>query len=236
MESSTSDSRLLIHARVLFELDANGRIVRVNEIDPENEAPAVFFARGVKSNLVLFRQDVPDWLASEIATLAQRISLWDGVGQDSGVYEPIRSSFAHWQSEFDETHGPAFEFPDSFSTSENESTILDSSDVSVLAKNFPYTQSIFASRSPVAVVLRDEQAVACCFSARKSDVASEAGVATLEQFRGLGFAQATTAAWAEKVRSQALIPLYSTSWSNQGSLKVAKRLGLKAYADTWSVS
>jgi hypothetical protein len=44
-----------------------------------------------------------------------------------------------------------------------------------------------------------------------------------------------TAAWAAAIRASGRIPLYSTSWSNTGSLAVARKLGLSVYASDWSV-
>jgi predicted GNAT family acetyltransferase len=77
--------------------------------------------------------------------------------------------------------------------------------------------------------------VSVCFSARRSRVAAEAGVETAAGFRGRGFGSRVTAAWALVVRASGRIPLYSTDWSNEPSLALARELGLVAYAADWSV-
>jgi hypothetical protein len=78
--------------------------------------------------------------------------------------------------------------------------------------------------------------VSVCFCARRSNVAAEAGVETAARFRGRGFGPRVTAAWALTVRATGRIPLYSTDWSNESSLAVARKLRLKGYAAVWSIS
>lgn len=85
-------------------------------------------------------------------------------------------------------------------------------------------------------IVEDGYPVSICFCARHSDEAAEAGLETAEAFRGRGFGPRVTAAWALAVRAAGLVPLYSTAWSNNASLSVAGKLGLVAYASTWSLS
>jgi len=78
--------------------------------------------------------------------------------------------------------------------------------------------------------------VSVCFSARGSSIAAEAGVETAVGFRGRGFGPRVTAAWASAVRAAGRVPLYSTDWSNESSLVLARKLGLEAYAADWSAT
>jgi RimJ/RimL family protein N-acetyltransferase len=74
-----------------------------------------------------------------------------------------------------------------------------------------------------------------CFCARITALAAEAGVETVEAFRGQGYASIAVAGWADAVRRRGLIPLYSTSWENVASQGVARKLGMIHYGDDWSI-
>ena len=93
-----------------------------------------------------------------------------------------------------------------------------------------------ASAGSPCYPVEDGHAVSVCFCARKSNVAAEAGLETAIEFRGRGLAPRVVSAWALAVRETGRIPLYSTSWSNDASLAVARKLGLMAYASSWSIS
>jgi RimJ/RimL family protein N-acetyltransferase len=211
--------------------------VRINESDPEEEAPLVFIDRGRSSNLVRFRNDVPDELVEELDYLAQTLSPWKGDQPDLADYEGIRGRIHQWRSISKEEQNVAYRFPSmDFELPVLQCTLITSENAELLTESFPYTKSILDERSPVVAVVSDGQAVSACYSARKTQDAAEAGVATLEGYRGRGFAVATVAAWAHAVLESGLTPLYSTSWDNHASRAVAAKLGLEVYAATWAIS
>jgi predicted GNAT family acetyltransferase len=85
------------------------------------------------------------------------------------------------------------------------------------------------------MVTENNIAVSVCFSARNSDKAVEAGVETLEDYRGKGYAIRVASSWAQAIRQSQRIPLYSTSWDNYSSQSVAKRLQLHFYGTDISI-
>ena len=232
-----SEPLLEQHVRVLFELDQTNRITRVNESDPEEEAPLVFIARGRNSNLVRFRNDVPDDLTEEIGLLVKNISPWKIDQPTPEDFDDIRARVERWRHISREEQGIAFMFPSRvFEPPAIGCTLITTENDELLAESFPYTKSILDQRSPVVAVAINGRAVSACYSARKSVHAAEAGVATLEGYRGRGFAGATVAAWARAVFESGLTPLYSTSWDNRSSRAVATRLALQPYASTLAIS
>ncbi|SDJ15598.1 GNAT family N-acetyltransferase [Nonomuraea jiangxiensis] len=88
--------------------------------------------------------------------------------------------------------------------------------------------------APWAMVVKDDQVVAVCHSARLTSAGAEAGTWTAPAFRGRGYAAATTAAWAGLLPG---IPLfYSTSADNRSSQRVAARLGLRPLGWLWHLT
>ncbi len=78
-------------------------------------------------------------------------------------------------------------------------------------------------------------AVSLCYCARLTDYTAEAGLETLKDYRGRGYAQAVVAAWARAVRGTGRIPFYSTASENTASQAVARKLGLVRYAVGFSL-
>ncbi len=106
----------------------------------------------------------------------------------------------------------------------------------LLSSEFAWLGDELNVRTPVVAMVVDGASVSVCFSARSTRDASEAGVETLPEHRGRRYAGAVTAAWAARVRQQGRIPLYSTSWTNQASRRVADRLGLIQYATDFHIT
>jgi hypothetical protein len=129
--------------------------------------------------------------------------------------------------------GPAFSFGDQIPTPSG-TLLVDRSNTSVL-EQFAWLMAEIDERQPCFAVVRDGIAVSICISARRTKRAAEAGVDTLEAYRGHGYATAVTSAWALAVRAEGLTPLYSTGWENAASRGVARRLGLIQYGADWSV-
>src|SRR5262249_25108572 len=95
---------------------------------------------------------------------------------------------------------------------------------------------IEAGRAPVMAILEGETPISLCFCARRSSAPAEAGLETAREFRGRGLGPRVTAAWALAIRASGRVPLYSTSWKNEASLAVARKLALLPYASDWSIA
>jgi predicted GNAT family acetyltransferase len=72
----------------------------------------------------------------------------------------------------------------------------------------------------------DGHAVAVCCSGRRTSMAHEAALETAPPYRGRGYAAQVVTAWAGVVRDMGRVPLYSTSWQNEASRAVARKLAL----------
>jgi RimJ/RimL family protein N-acetyltransferase len=217
-----------LHLTTLYETDASGRLTTTRE-PAKKPAPTFVLVRSATASAWGIRADVSDALAEELAALARA--------------EPPHADLHDLPTHVDryralgttEWFGPAFEFPESVAA---QSDIVVVDDERALHANFRgwVPVEIAAGCAPVMSIAVEGDPVSICFCARRSDVAAEAGVDTAPAYRGRGYAGRVTSAWALAMRAAGRIPLYSTSWTNTASLAVARKLGLVAYANTWSIA
>jgi RimJ/RimL family protein N-acetyltransferase len=223
-----SDSKLLrAHVGALFTQDDAGRLIRVNEPGGQ-PAPRFFLGQTTEGSEWWFRADltedtiqsleaacaaVPDLLTAEPSR--------DRVAPFRAILERSAQIEAAWA-------GPAFHFPDLPAVS-SSSVRITRANADLLK---PYLESwsddVSRGQTLYAVVI-DGKAVSVCASVRES-AAHEAGVETAPAFRGNGYAGQAVHAWAAAVRRMNKVPLYSTSWTNTGSLAVARKLNLVQFA------
>ena len=214
--------------RTLYRLDSDGRIVGKPHPEP---APGPLFCiiRGKQSCAWAVRADVPRDLADELGRLARE--------------EPPASDFRdpplHAERylslvEGAVDSGPSFAFPEHIPRPQG-TVFID--DVRALDRHFSgWSATEVPYRTPIVAVVEDGYAVSACFCARRTDEAAEAGLETAPSYRGRGLAPRVAAGWALAIRASGRVPLYSTSWSNDASLAVARNLGLDMYASQWSIS
>lgn len=220
---STPDLQL----QTLFVLNGEGRITSTREAKASS-GPMLALVRSPTSCAWGVRADVPDAIARELSSLVRgephALDL-----RDAPVHADKYVSLVGGRIE----SGPAFTFPDAV---DQPADVVLVKDPRLGERNFPWLADELAGVSPVLAVVEDGHAVSVCFCARRSDVAAEAGLETVEAFRGRGFGTRVTAAWAMAIRASRRIPLFSTSWNNDASLAVARKLGLVAYASDWCLS
>lgn len=80
---------------------------------------------------------------------------------------------------------------------------------------------------PCFAIVANGSAVSACRTARHVDRVVQAGVNTLEDYRGRGYATRVVRAWGKAVTERGWEPLYSTWRENTASRAVAGKLGLR---------
>lgn len=229
-----------LHLETLFLRDARGRIVSTNEPRP-SPGPLFALVRGVDACAWAVHATVPDALARRLDELAQDETPERDfeapphhAAQYRALLAPIVADENAGRRELALFDGPAFAFPASLPPVQG-TVLID--DERLLMRHFRGWEigEIAAGCGPMAAILDDGYPVSICFSARRTDVAAEAGLETAAPFRRRGYGARVTAAWAHAVRAGGRTPLYSTAWSNLASRAVARRLGLILYASNWSL-
>lgn len=227
---------LKLQAEALFTHDAQGRIVAVNQ-PGGGLAPRVFFGRTRAGNLWRLRHDLPPGAANQLNELA--------------AAEPVLSDLAARPRRLDAMlailgedgdakvghAGPAYRFPEHLPVMAGVTRITWEN--RRLLRAMPaYLEDVergLDAYAPRFAVVEDGVAVAICNSARLTGRAAEAGVETLQPYRGRGYATKVVAAWALAIRETGRTPLYSTSWDNLASRAVARKLGLVVYGSDLSL-
>lgn len=213
-----------MHVQALFTHDEDGHLERVNEPDGA-PAPRFFLGRTRDGDVWRFRRDVDHDIRRDLEAAIQSDVLTKDAPDSplsASRYEKILARSALVQKTW---LGPAFCFPDELPGTAG--TILVTDDNAdflrpLLAAWVPDTRLC----QPMFALIVDDSAVAVCASVRRTSDAHEAGVDTAPSHRGRGYAPRVVSAWARAVRDMGRVPLYSTSWKNEASRAVARKLAL----------
>lgn len=226
---------MAIHIQALFTNDARSRLLCVNEPGGGGPAPRLFLGRTRIGNLWRFRADLSVSLTEELEALC----IDEPVGAEFGVAPRHAEAYAQLL----ETHapvrtlwmGPAYRFTE-FPEPSRPLLVITETNAEILRGGFEELVADLPAWQPFLAVVEKGQAVSVCRSVRITPAAHEAGVETLPDFRGKGYAKDVVAGWARAVHSLGAIPLYSTSWENIASQAVAKKLRLAPYGADFDVT
>ncbi|HZI41684.1 MAG TPA: GNAT family N-acetyltransferase [Gemmatimonadaceae bacterium] len=213
-----------LHVEVLFTLDRIGDLDRVNEPDGA-PAPRFFLGRTTDGLVTYFRHDVDQSLRRQIEAVASERRLLDRPlveEPDTAPYERILTRVGAVKKIW---CGPAFSFPRELLT-DAEVMLVTGENAHLLEELLPAWLPDVALCQPMAALIVDGRAAAVCCSGRRTDMAHEAALETAPTVRRRGYAARVVPAWARAVRAISRVPLYSTAWNNEGSLAVARKLGL----------
>ena len=217
-----------------FTHDPEGRIVSTKE-PGGGPAPRFFLGRTGEGNLWRVRHDVPPDTARQLVELARNEPVHDDLRAAPGNLDAMMDALRKDHEPLEDS-GPAYRFPDDLPAPANV-TRITRANLDLLRRIVPDMDDLerdFEQCEPSTAIVVDGAAVADCYSSCLTMRAAEAGVVTLDDYRGRGYASAVVAAWAHILRDSGRIPLYSTTWDNLASQGVARKLGLIQYAaDLW---
>ncbi len=235
--AAVSDIELLaIQIDALFTHDSDGRIRTINE-PGSGPAPRFFFGRTSAGNLWRFRYDLSERTVQKLQELAASEPVHADLRTEPRHLETIKEVLGEDQAIHSLHFGPAYHFPDELPLPGDVTRITR--DNLQLLRGLGWDLEALAEeledREPVLARLEGSVAVSLCFCARLTNRCAEAGVETVEAYRGLGYAPTVVAGWARAIRPTGKVPLYSTSWDNSASQAVARKLGLVQYATDLSL-
>lgn len=196
MTSNTSNRKLLeFQVEALFTHDAKGRLVAVNE-PGGGPAPRFFFGRTRKGNLWRVRYDVPESIALRLGDLADNESVVNDLAAMPERLDAMLAALGEDGAASVGHSGPAYRFPDDVPSPPGV-TRITRSNRHLLRWMDSHRDDIergLDAYEPRMAVIQNGVAVSICNSARLTDRAAEAGVETLEGYRGRGYAPMVVAA------------------------------------------
>jgi len=225
-----------IQVEVLFTQEKNGCLQRINEpIGAAKPAPRFFFGYTNEGSICRFRHDLPDNIVTQLREIAAAEPMPINSQKISSVHRQFKEILQSHAPIERIWVGPAYRFPEHIAPPTNV-VRLSRANAKLLKGDFAKIVSELDSSQPYLAVIEDSQVVSICRSVRSSPRAHEAGVDTLVGYRRRGYATSVVAAWALAVRVLNRTPLYSTSWDNVASQRVARRLGLVQYGVDYHVT
>ncbi|MGB1016552.1 MAG: GNAT family N-acetyltransferase, partial [Nannocystaceae bacterium] len=203
------------------------RIVRANDW-VEHELPRVHLGRTSAGNTWRFRSDLPDELVADLEALCREEPVCDEPARQPKMLDALRDLLAAHAEIKDCSHGPTYWLPPQVHLGDGGMRI-DETRAAVLQGELAAWRPDIPHEQPFCVALNDGVAASVCASVRKGLGAHEAGVETKTTHRRRGFAHQALSAWAREVRGLKLHALYSTSWENLASQRLATKLGFVCY-------
>lgn len=213
-------------ANLLYTFDSQNRLIGINETNSKQPIPYFYLMRTATHTLCRIRHDIPDELADKLEKLAQTEPPTANLQKPLHV-DTYRKLLEQYVSISQSYLGPAYTLPELTPT--QKTTLITSENKVLLQAHFAYGIDEFDDINPIVVYALNNEAVAICFCARKTESLAEAGVYTVEKHRGNAYAALVVRDWSIAVRATNRQPLYSTSDDNLASQSVARKLAAVHY-------
>ena len=219
---------------VLLARDAQGRST-VTRDPSARPAPRLFLGRSAEGNVWAVRDDVDAETRNALEQLCRSeppLARPDAP-RPPQCRERALALLAPVETEW---RGPAYVLPSELPCDPRAREVTADEAVD-FGDAFSWLAEEYPSIQPVTIAFESGEPASICHSPRgwTADVA-EAGVETLERFRGRGLATAAVACWARAVQRAGRLALYSTSWDNAASQALARRLGARLYGEDWHLT
>ncbi|RAP77269.1 kasugamycin N-acetyltransferase AAC(2')-IIb [Paenibacillus montanisoli] len=223
----TAHELMELHLDALFTHDHNMRLIAINEPwSGAATAPRFFLGRTIEgTTLCRFRYDVPEMLVEQLEELCAD----EPIARDIQTKPKNFKAYMNLLQGERFTMGPCYIIPGEATPKMQVVSITRENIAEFLLDGFEWLTLEIEYVQPCIALVHESRVVSICRSVRITSKAHEAGLETLNAFRGRGYAAAVVAVWAMDVRKLGSIPLYSTSWENLASQKVARKLALSLY-------
>lgn len=211
-----------MHLRSLYLHDERRRLIS-ETVQQGRVAPRFVLVRTGDGVQWRVRQDVPDDVAERLAAIV----LEEPVMTDPDR-PPVRAvAYGDVLGTVDRTGGgPFYTFPRAIGPDASVVEITEATADLVPPELGGRDGIAHGTELPCFGVIVGGRAVSVCRTARLVEDAAQAGVNTMEDYRGRGYAKRAVLVWGRAIRKMRREPIYSTSYENFASRRVAKGAGL----------
>ena len=211
-----------LHVEALFTMNEKNELMTIREPwdSTSQPAPRFYLTRPLyEKPHAYFRADVPKELREKLQSITNREPVLM-LPNESPIYD---KEYRQLLGESKISEDAGFWLPEQ---PKLKACLLTKDNIEPqMSHYFPWLPEELLDVPFCAAYLEDSQVVSICRSVRIILEAEEAGIETAELYRRKGYAFHTLAEWAEAVRRNGSIPLYSASTSNLASLGLAKKAG-----------
>lgn len=224
-----------LHARVGYVHDRRGNLLRANDWTGR-PAPQFWLGRTPLGVLWRFRYDVPPGVRAEIERLATGEPRCDGENRIPLHDAAYRELLTGLGAAVGTTAGPTYRQSEAVGdVGGTDVLLITAANRHLLSGGLEAWVPDVPHQQPMVASVVAGAAVSICASVRITGEAHAAGVESVPAHRRQGHAAATVARWAREVTARGCIALYSTSWDNIASQRVAARTGFEMFGQEYRV-
>lgn len=217
-----------MHVKALFRHDTQLRLTSEN-VPNGGPAPRFFLGRTADGNVWRFHADLPSSLVNGLEKLCGEEPVEDELQKHPRHRDKYIELLEDYATVESVRAGPAYSFPENVASPSRGAIKVTEKHAELLRSGLEEWIPDVPSTQPFWAIVEENRVVSVCGSVRKTTEVHEAGVETATEARGNGYATAAVSAWANEVKREGCIPLYSTSWENTASQALANRLSLNQY-------
>ena len=210
------------HIEALYIMNSQSKLVAINEPwDKTKPAPKLYIGKTIDGNIIYrFACNVPFGLIKKIEIYLNKELINDKIEYIQEYSEILNSNNNVEEIIY------YFDYI-KHNLIENCIQINEDNIKEHALKDFKWLKDEIKYCQPCYGIINNRQIISICRSVRITKEAHEAGIETIEKYRGNDLARKVLINWATNVIERGCIPLYSTLKENISSKRVAEKTLLK---------
>jgi hypothetical protein len=212
---------LEMHIEALFTLDGQSKLVSINEPwDKTKPAPRLYLGKTFDGSIIYkYGYNISFEIIKKLEYYLEKESILEKNYEIKYLDEYINILGSK-----DYSQEICFYYNDEINESLDHYKKINSENINKInLKYFEWLKEEIKYCQPCCAIIEKNQIVSICRSVRITENAHEAGIETINEYKGKGLAVKILREWANEVQKIGCIALYSTNKENKSSQKVAEK-------------